>query len=171
MDMTKSVEKVTEDTIKEGGVLALLYFDIHGNSKDTIKTTMVEFIRRLTGEEGVVYAVGEIKDTIEDDSGFATSAEVKVLTKEFMALINIGFRYGPIGVEILKPEGIKLSLREAQDVILTAAQTSHEFSTYVVEKLMKDEEKQELSKKLSRRAELGKKLVEGDNDAKSTSES
>ncbi|MFH1447671.1 MAG: hypothetical protein ABIG39_02305 [Candidatus Micrarchaeota archaeon] len=169
-EMSKSVEKLTDDTINEGGVLSLLYFDIHGKSKEQIKNTMVDFIRKLTTEEGVVYAIGEIKDTIEEESGFTTSAEVKILTNDFMTLVNVGFRYGPIGVEIMKPNTVNLTLREAQDVILTAAQTSHEFSTYVVEKLMSDDEKKDLNKKLQRRAELGKSLVGGNNDAKPASE-
>jgi hypothetical protein len=167
--MTKSVEQVTEDVIREGGILALLYFDIHGKSKDGIKHTLVDFISKLTVEKGVVYAVGQVKDSIEDEDGFATSAEVKILVKDFAALLDLGLRYGPIGVEVIKPHEIRLNLGEAQDAILTVAQTSHEFSTYVVEKLMNEQEKADLNKKLERRAELGKKILGGKENADSTS--
>jgi hypothetical protein len=163
--MAKSVEQVTDDTIREGGVLAIVYFDIHGKSREGIKHMLVDFIGKLTRERGVVYAVGQVKDSIEDESGFATSAEVKVLTKDYSALLDIALRYGPIGVEIIKPHEIRMNLGEAQNAILNVAQTSHEFSTYVVEKLMKEEEKVELNKKLEKRAELGKKLLGGKGDA------
>jgi hypothetical protein len=167
--MTKTVEQVTEETIKEGGVLSLLYFDIHGKTSEGIRATMVDFIKKLTGEKGVVYAVGQVRDSLEDEHGFATSAEVKLLTRDFKSLLEIGLRYGPIGVEIIKPHELILGLAEAQDAVLAAAQTSHEFSTYVVEKLMKDEEKAQLGRKLEKRAELGKKLLEGKKDADTAS--
>ncbi len=166
--MSKSVEQVTEDTIRDGGVLSLLYFDVHGKDKEGIKATMVDFIKRLTGEPGVVYAVGQIKDSIEDEDGFATSAEVKVLSKDFQSLLAIGLRYGPIGAEIIKPHEIRLGLGEAQNTLLSVSQTAHEFSTYVVQKLMKEEEKIALNKKLEKRAELGKKLLGGKEHADST---
>ena len=167
--MAKSNEQVTDDIIREGGILALLYFDVHGKSKDGIKHTLVEFISKLTVERGVVYAIGQVKDSIEDEEGFATSAEVKILVKDFAALLDLGLRYGPIGVEIIRPHEIKMNLGEAQNAILIASQTSHEFSTYVVEKLMSEQEKIDLNKKLERRAELGKKLIGGKGHADSAS--
>jgi hypothetical protein len=170
--LSKSIEQATEDTIREGGVLSLLYFDIHGKDREGIKATMVDFIKRLTGEQGVVYAIGQVKDSIEDESGFATSAEVRILTRDYPALLDIGLRYGPIGAEILQPHEIRMNLGEAQNAILNVSQTSHEFSTYVVQKLMKEEEKEALNKKLEKRAELGKKLIGGGKgNADSTSES
>ncbi|MFH1471095.1 MAG: hypothetical protein ABIF01_05070 [Candidatus Micrarchaeota archaeon] len=166
--MAKSVEQVTEDTVREGGVLSLLYFDIHGKDKESIKNTMVDFIRQLTVEPGVVYAVGQVKDSIEDEEGFATSAEVKLLTKDYPALLSVGMRYGPIGAEIIQPHEIKMTLGEAQSAVLSVSQTSHEFSTYVVQKLMKEEEKVALARKLDKRAELGKKLLGGNDSVDST---
>ncbi len=168
--MPKSVEQLTEDTVKEGGILSLLYFDIHGKDREGIKSTMVEFIGKLTREPGVVYAVGKVMDSIEYEEGFATSAEVKLLTKDFLTLLNVGLRYGPIGAEILQPHEIRIGLGEAQNTVLSVSQTSHEFSTYVVQKLMKEEEKEALNRKLQKRAELGKKLLGGKENADSASE-
>ena len=168
--MAKSIEQVTDDVIREGGILSLLYFDVHGTSKEGIKHTLVDFIKKLNGEQGVVYVIGTVKDSIEDEAGYATSAEVRLLTRDFTTLLGIGLRYGPIGVEVIRPHEINLGLADAQNAILTASQTSHEFSTYVVEKLMKDEEKVELNKKLEKRAELGKRLLGGKKDADTTSE-
>jgi hypothetical protein len=168
--LARTVEQVTEHTIREGGVLSLLYFDIHGASKEGIRNTLVDFIKRLTGEKGVVYAVGQVKESIEDEAGFATSAEVKLLTKDYPALLEVAMRYGPIGAEILKPHEIRMTLGEAQNAILAASQTSHEFSTYVVEKLMKEEEKIALNRKLKKREELGRQLMEAKKNADTPAE-
>ena len=168
--MAKTVEQVTEQVIREGGVLSLLYFDVHGTSREGIKDTLVDFIKKLTTEKGVVYVVGQVKDSIEDEAGFATSAEVKLLTKDYPSLLDVAMRYGPIGAEILKPHEIKMTLGEAQNAILAASQTSHEFSTYVVEKLMKEEEKVALNEKLRKREELGKQLMEAKKHADTPTE-
>lgn len=158
--MSKSVAEVTREAINEGGALALLYFDVHGNSKEVVRNTMVEFVSRLTKERGVIYAVGEIEEIIELNDMFSTSAEVKVLTRDFASLVGLAVLYSPICVEILEPHSIKLSIPEAQNIILNAAQTSQEFATFVLDRIMKPEELAEFKRKLANKAELGKKLIE-----------
>ncbi|MEW6329810.1 MAG: hypothetical protein AB1468_06905 [Candidatus Micrarchaeota archaeon] len=162
----KSVEQVTREAVESGGVLALLYFDVHGNSKEVVQNTMVEFVSRITKERGVIYAVGEIEEIIELNEMFSTSAEVKVLTKDFASLVGIAVLYSPIGVEVLEPHSIRLSIPEAQSIILNAAQTSQEFATFVLDRIMKPDELAEFKKKMAGKAELGKRLMERKKDAK-----
>ncbi|MCX6777719.1 MAG: hypothetical protein NT157_02430 [Candidatus Micrarchaeota archaeon] len=160
MDEEK-VRHITEKILKNGGVLSLVYFDVHAKSEEVVKSTLVDLIARLLKEPGVVYAVGEIKETIESDGTFSTSSEVKVLTGDFASLSRLSARYSPIAVEILEPHEVRLTLGEAQNLLLSISETSQEFADYVVKKVLKGKDLEELNRKLAARSALGKKLLEG----------
>ena len=158
--MAKTVDEVTEKAVREGGVLINLYFDMHGNSKEVIQNSLVEMIAKLTHEPGVIYATGVIEEPMEVNGLQCTCAEVKVLAKNFNTLVNVSFRYGPIGLEIVKPDELKLSTREVQDALLNISQTTQEYTTYILDKVMNEEEKIAFKKQLLNRAEVAKKLLE-----------
>lgn len=158
--MAKTVGEVTNETVKAGGMLVNLYFDIHGNSREVIQNSLVEMIAKLTHEPGVVYATGAVEEPIELQGLHSTSAEVKLLAKDFSTLVNVSLKYGPIGLEILKPDGLKLSVREAQDVLLNISQTAQEYANFIVEKVMSEEERTAFKKQLVNRANIAKKLLE-----------
>lgn len=156
----KSVDEITRDALKEGGVLALLYFDLHGSSKESVKNIMVGFLTKLSQREGVLYALGEIDEVIENEGLFSTSAEVKLLARDFPLLLTICAEFSPIGVEILKPSEIKLNLGDAQSVLLNVASLSTSFTKMMFEKVLTPEDKALYMKKLAQREEIGKKLLE-----------
>jgi hypothetical protein len=156
----KSVDEVNDEVVGKGGLLAVMYFDIHGNSAEVIQHSLVEMIGRLTHEPGVVYASGDIAEPIEYEGMHSTSAEVKLLVRDFNSIINVCFRYGPIGIDMIRPEELKLSVPQLHEVLLNISQTSHEYSKFVYDKLMSPEERVEFNKQLLNRAELAKRLVE-----------
>lgn len=155
-----SVEEVTRNALEKGGVLAMVYFDVHGNDKEEVEGILVETSRRLTAERDVVYAVGEIERAIEmDDGTYSAAASVRILTTSFPALVRICALYSPIGVEILKPNEIKLSLATAHEVLNQVADASYAFMTTMLKKVLKPDEMAKLEKIMKRRAELGKELI------------
>ena len=156
----KSVDEMTDEAIKEGGYLALLYFDLHSSSQDAVKSLMAGFISKLSKEPGVVYAVGEIDQPLEKEGIYSTWAEVKILVRDFAGLVRLASQYSPIGVEILRPDEVKLTLGEAQGTLLDIAQTSQNFTRLIMERTLSKEEKEEYMKKMLQRIELGKKLLE-----------
>jgi len=156
----KTADEVTRDALKEGGVLALLYFDLHGGTKEAVKNIMVGFLGKLMQREGVIYALGEIDEVIENNGLFSTSAEVKLLARDFPTLLTICAEYSPIGIEILKPNEIKLNLGDAQGMLLNVATLTNSFTRMLLEKVMTPEEKALYGKKLAQREELGRKLLE-----------
>lgn len=158
--MPKSVDEITDEAIREGGILAVIYFDLHANSKDAVKQLLVGSLAKLSKEPGVIYAVGEIDEPIESEGLFSSSAEVKILTKDYISLQTICAQYGPIGVEILQPYEIKLTLGEAQDALLRVAETVQEYAKIILDKIMSPEDKEKYQKALQQRAELGKRLLE-----------
>jgi len=162
----KSVDEVNEEVVRKGGLLTVIYFDIHGNSPEIIQNSMVDMLTRLTHEPGVVYATGSIDEPIEFEGMHSTSAEVKLLAKDFNSLLNVCFRYGPIGIDIIKPDELKLSLQQLHELLLNISQTSQEYSKFVYGKIMSPEDKEKFDKQLINRAELAKKLVEKGKAAK-----
>jgi hypothetical protein len=160
MAKEKSVDEMTDDAIRQGGYLAMVYFDLHATTSDSVKNLMVGFIGKLTREEGVIYAVGEIDQPIEKEGIFSTWAEVKLLASDFSTLVRIASQYSPIGVEILRPDEVKMTLGEAQGALLDISQTSQNFTRLIMEKMLSEDEKKQYATKISQRMELGKKLFE-----------
>jgi len=160
MPKEKSVDEMTDDAVREGGYLAMVYFDLHASTAEAVKNLMVGFIGKLTREPGVIYAVGEIDKPIEKEGVFSTWAEVKLLASDFPALVKISAQYSPIGVEILRPDSVKMTLGEAQGALLDISQTSQNFTRLIMEKMLSEDERKDYATKLSQRIELGKKLFE-----------
>ncbi|MCX6768402.1 MAG: hypothetical protein NTY83_00980, partial [Candidatus Micrarchaeota archaeon] len=78
----KDIGKLIEKTVKDGGVLALLYFDLHGNQKEALQKLGVGFVQKILQEQGVKYAQGEIDEPMESGGIVSTSVEIKVLTTD-----------------------------------------------------------------------------------------
>lgn len=162
-DVSKDVQRLTDETIAEGGVLALLDFDVHGASAEEVKNKMVEFVSRINKEMGVVTCYGEIKEPIESEGMYSTVAEVKVLTRDFNTLLTLGMLYGPISAEILRPEVLRIRMGEAATMITNVANTAHQFSTFILNKMLSKEELEKFQKTMKQREEVGKKLIEKAN--------
>lgn len=156
----KSFGEITDNAIRDGGYLCKVYFDLHAKTSDEVKNLMVGFISKLTHEKGVLYAVGEIDAPLEKDGVFSTWAEVKLIAEDFATLVRISTQYSPIGVEIIRPDRVSLSLGDAQSMLIDISQTSQNFTRLFMDKVLSASEKEEFNKKMMSRAELGKKLLE-----------
>ena len=166
MEKKKSLEDVTNEAIKNGGYLAMMYFDLHAATADEVKNLMVGFIGKLTKEKGVLYAVGEIDVPIEKGGVYSTWAEVKVLAEDFNALARLSAQYSPIGIDILRPERVILDLGMAQGLLLDIASTSQNFTRMIMDRVLSKEEIENFRKKMDARAEMGKKLLENSEGKK-----
>ncbi|MEM2908595.1 MAG: hypothetical protein QW590_03560 [Candidatus Bilamarchaeaceae archaeon] len=162
MEDKKDIKKITEKTIAEGGVLALLYFDIHAATKEDVQNLGAGFIQHIIYTPGVVYALGEIDEPIAGGEGknYSSSIELKVLTKNFSTLANICLTHSPFSIEILRPNDIRFSLSEAHELLALLSATTADYKRLILTKLAKPEEIAELQRQLVFRAEAGKKLLE-----------
>ena len=156
------VKKVTEKTMRDGGVLAMLYFDVHAASKEATQQLGTGFVNHLIKTNGVVYALGEIDEPVggEEGKNYSTSISVKILTKDFLTLGSICLTHSPFTVEILKPDEIKLPLNQAHELLSTMSATAAEYKKLIITKISKPEELAEFQEQLRIRAELGKKILE-----------
>ncbi|NYZ77302.1 hypothetical protein H0O02_03225 [Candidatus Micrarchaeota archaeon] len=156
------VQKTTEKTIRDGGILAMLYFDLHAATKEAAQQLGTGFVDHLIKTPGVVYALGEIDEPLEGGEGknCSTSIAVKILTKDFLTLAMLCMNNSPFSVEILRPDEIRLPLNQVHELLGTLAATTAEYKKYIVTKIAKPEEIAEFQRQLGIRAELGKKILE-----------
>jgi len=152
--------ELIEEAISKGGILSIFYFDIMSNQKEACAPALAEIIGKLTHEKGVISAVGEIEEPMEMENMWSSAMEVKIITENFASLMNVAIRYGPIGIEVMKPMEIKMSAGEAQDILFNVSQISRDFAQHVISKMMSEEDKKKHAEQQRIRAELGKKLLE-----------
>jgi hypothetical protein len=161
--MAKSdVEKLTEEKVSKGGVLARLYFDMQHDDKEKLQPLMLDLVNeRLMKEKGVVYVYGAIEKPLEKNGTHITSGIITVLMENFQTLVGVVFRYAPAGIEILKPEkGMQFKANELQSLLMDLSQISLDYSRYILEKVMKPDDLANMERNLENRAELGKRIAE-----------
>ncbi len=161
--MAKSdVEKLTEEKVAKGGVLVKFYFDVQNSDKEKLQPLLVNLINeQLMKERGVVYAYGAIEEPIERENVFMTSAMVTVLFEGFAPLLTVSFRYAPAGIEILQPrKEMHFRPSELQTMLMDISQMSVAYSQFILEKVLKPEEKDQIKRQMESRAETSKKFLE-----------
>jgi hypothetical protein len=161
--MAKSdIDRLTEEKVAKGGILARIYFDMQGKDRDAIQPALVELINEhLLKERGVVYCYGSVDEPLEKDGVFITSAMVTVLVESLPTLVNIAFNYSPAGLEIMRPEKeLYLKPAEMQAMLLDISQIAINYSRYMLEHVLKPEDLEKIHSQMENRAMLGKKLME-----------
>lgn len=159
--MAKSdMEEVTNKTIKEGGILVKMYFDMQSANKDELQPLMADFVNTILKAPGVIYCFGAINEPIKDGEIYSTSTVLTILFKDMGALIGLTFRYTPAAVEVIKPEReYILKAPVLQSLLIDIAGISLEYSKYIQSKLLKPEDYARFMDDVKRREELGRKIL------------
>jgi len=160
MEKKIDVDKLTNDTIKQGGILAVLFFDMGASAKEPLQQLGTGFVQKLLAEPGVVYAVGEIDEPVENAGVFSTTVEVKILVKELASLARICGNYSPFSVEMKRPDEIKLTIDQAHALLMDIATTNYELKKLIIEKVYTPEDLEKFRKAFQNRMALSKKLLE-----------
>lgn len=155
------MEKVTKDTIAAGGVLAMLYFDLHARTKELVQEIGTGFANDLISKPGVVFAYSEIDEPIGGGEGknWSTSMSCKILTKNLSSLAAICMAHSPFSIEILRPDEIRLPLSDAHDLLSTISAASAEYKRYILTKVADKSELGTINENLKKRAEMGKQML------------
>ncbi|MCL4373500.1 MAG: hypothetical protein M1360_01870 [Candidatus Marsarchaeota archaeon] len=166
--MAKSdVETVTEEKVSKGGVLVRLYFDMQNPDKEKLQPLMAELINEhLLKEPGVVYCYGAIDEPMEKDGMFITNAVLTLLVDNFVPLVGIALRYSPAGIEIIKPsKEMVFKISSLQSMLMDLSLFSLNYSKYVLEKVLKPEDIENINNQINNRIELGRKLLDKRGDS------
>lgn len=155
----EDLEKLKAETTKYGAVHALFHLDAHGPDKDKVRALLVDYVGAMTREPGVLYCKGTVEEAIEIDDVFSVAAEVELLGESFNTLHQLALKYGPIAVELLNPPKVILPADKAQHILLDASESMQRFSSYIMDKVLSDEDKIKYQQHLKARAELADKVI------------
>lgn len=154
------IEKITNDTITKGGLLSMLYFDLHSKDKDSLRQLATGFVDEILKQDGVVTAYGEIEEPLEHDGKFSTSIEVKVLTRDFLSLLNLCSIFSPITVEIMRPNEVRIPLNKAHELLMSASTNWFNIKRYITERVSTKEDFENFRRYIEDRTAVGKQLLE-----------
>ena len=160
----EDVHELTDRVLKDGGLLVMMYFDMPGQSPDTIQSLLVDFLAGLADDPLAVYTYGEVEEPreYEHEGGkmYSTYAEVKILVGSIRDLAALVLKYAPVGVEILKPHEVKLTIGDLQELMMDLSTFSTNFTTMYMQKGLDEGKKREYAENLKLREETGKRLIE-----------
>lgn len=160
MEKKIDVDKLTRDTISKGGLLVMLYFDLHAGEKNLLGQLGTALLQKILQEPGVVYAIAEIDEPIELDGMFSSSVEIKVLSKDLAAIARICGNYSPFAVDIKQPDSITLTIDAAHDLLMNISTNNYELKRLIIEKVYSPQDLENFKKTIKSRVELGKKILE-----------
>ncbi len=157
--MIENIEQITREKIKNGGVLAMLYFDLHGKEKEVLQKLGASVVNNIINYEGVVYAIGEIDEPINDNNLYSTTIEVKVLTQDFGKLVELVSDFSPFSIEILEPDEINLKLDAAHSLLMKVSSNTYELKKTILTRTLTPKDMERFNKTLKARLKLGEKLL------------
>ena len=153
-------EELKHQVIRTGGYYVHFYFDMHANDEQSLKESMVGFVSKLTKEEGVRYAIGEIDEATEKDKLYSSTAKVSKLIHDLPAINRITMAYGPVGIDLEEPNESRVSVGEMQAALMGISAMAQDLTQYIIQKKLLDpSEKAKFDKQMAFRIELGQKLL------------
>ncbi|MBI4406697.1 hypothetical protein HY571_02175 [Candidatus Micrarchaeota archaeon] len=154
------LKRLIEEACSKGAVHANFYIDAHGRDEKAVENVLIEAIASITKAKNVLFCKGEIEHSVEAEGLFSSFATVEVVTADFNALVNLFLTYAPASVEILQPQKLVISLKQAHDILLDAALNTQKYSKYIMENVMNEEQKKDFAERLRRKTEYGAKMRE-----------
>jgi len=127
-------EKEIEEKIKEGYILAEMWFESLALEKKVSEDALKEHIKKLKEFSDVKVLEEEylkpklVKGVQNSENLYSSAAKVKILAKDIYALIFATILYAPSSVIILKPEKFNFDLITVQTIVNTFADLIHRIS-------------------------------------------
>lgn len=128
-----------QELMEKGWIKCWVMFEVQAIKKDVVENALKKHIEKLNKEDGLNILEENFTsvDKIEapkqlQERGiknlFTQVVEIIFLAKNFESLINMTINYGPTVIEILGPEKITLSMREAQNSLVSVADMMHKYT-------------------------------------------
>jgi hypothetical protein len=154
--------KKTEEVVNKGGFLAQLYFDMHARSKEGLQNLSVGFTSVLDKEDGVVFAISEIEEPIEnEDNSFSTYIKATILFSDFPSLCKFITKYTPVSIEIVKPENIKINNVDFISGIMEISEVIYNLKFKIYKESLSEKDRAFINSITKAREDIGRKLRKG----------
>ena len=137
-------DKIANEAVKKGAILSNLFFDSKEESEEIVKNQLTHLLKKVSKEQGVIYSLGviepPIKEEYPDGVKYLSSGEIKILTKDLESLVRLVGLYGPVHIEIIKPDKIKLSPSQFESIVNQSILITYALSQHIVRASIKEEE-------------------------------
>ncbi len=157
----RKFEALKNEVLRHGGFYLHFYFDMHASDSTALQNIMVGFVGKLTNEEGVRFAVGEVDEPLKRDELYSTTAKVSMLVVDLPTLFTLVMNYAPIAIELEEPLDVRVTAGELQTSLMNVSAITQDFTRHILTTTLKPEEKIVFQNQMARRAELGKRLIDG----------
>ena len=129
-----------KELLDKGWIKAWMLFEVQATGKEVADKSLTEHIKKMKSEADLYIAdisESEVKEVEAPkqfaDKGiqtlFAKVTEIVVFYRSYEALTNITINYAPTAIEILAPEKITITMREAQNALATVSDMMHKFTS------------------------------------------
>ncbi len=154
-------EGVVKEIAEKKGILAKVYFDLYGKDKEKLKEMAVGFAASFAQNPNLYYSIAQIEEPEAYGEYYSTYVEAVLGFKDLEGLISYVLAFSPVKVEIIYPEKLELTAEEAEGLLQNVSDFVFKLKQKVDE--ANPERKAVALKAALMRAEMGKKLLGGEN--------
>ncbi len=161
----KELMKRIDEIVEKGGIVADVFNHFHENDPEKLKNAAVAFATAVKQEQGVIFSLSEIAAPEKQGDEYTTYVETRIVTNGVNALANIMMKYTPVGLEIIRPDVLKIPAADFRDAMTNVANNIFDLRNYIFRKVMTDEERARIEKYVSDKMKEAEKLKkEGGNN-------
>ena len=95
-----------------------------------------EMIRKE--KDFTIYDIVEAKP-LQQDEHYSSYLDVNLSVKDFHALMQLMFLYGPTSIEVIRPEKVELTSGELQDGLIIISDVVHSYTEFIAKHLNQEE--------------------------------
>jgi len=135
-------EKELQKRIKEGSILAQVSFELVGNPKEHIETTMKGFMDNIKSDSQITVLneeLGEAEEVQGSKGLWSTFADTEMLVKGLDKFIWLCVNFMPASIEIIAPEELRIKEKEMTNWLNDWLAKLHEIAVSVRQTNVKDE--------------------------------
>lgn len=92
--------------------------EILGKPKEHVEEALKKYTEQIDNDDNFMILKKEFMPAEQKDQVFSAFAEIEVVSKSLSAMIGFCFDYMPSTMEILKPEELKLGMRDMSSMLM-----------------------------------------------------
>ncbi|MBW2980229.1 hypothetical protein KY360_02325 [Candidatus Woesearchaeota archaeon] len=92
--------------------------EILGKPKEHVEASLKKYVEQIKSDDNFMLIKEEFVPAEQKGKLFSTFAEIEVVSKSLPAMIGFCFDYMPSTMEIIKPEELKLSMRDMSSMLI-----------------------------------------------------
>ena len=135
-------EKEIQKRIKQGAILAQVSFEVVGNPKDYVETTIKGFVNNIKNDSDITFLneeFGEPEEVPNSQGLWSTYADTEVLVNSLDKFVWLCVNFLPATIEIIAPEELRFSDKDLTNWLNDILAKLHEISVTVRQTNVKNE--------------------------------